>query len=96
MCISYAIGAISIFPVPRYTLTNPSPETADPSKLLLDFSTLKSNELDQAIAKFPSILTSSFSSTNSISSSLGTGLSNTAIPSPLRHKLNNPSFPKHC
>jgi hypothetical protein len=41
MCIFYAIGAISIFPVPRYTLTNPSPETADPSKLLLDFSTLK-------------------------------------------------------
>ena len=48
--ISYSIGAISILPVPRYTLTKPSPETAEPIKLLLDFSTLKSRVSDHAMA----------------------------------------------
>ena len=55
----YAVGAMRMVPVPRYTFTKPSLEIADPMRLLVDFSTVKLRLADQAIAIFPSILTSS-------------------------------------
>ena len=91
--VSGTTGDIRIFPVPLYTFTNPSPATADPTILFVDFSTVKFSESDHAIAKFPSILIWSFSNSTSINSSLGTGLSNTAIPCPDSFKLNSPSPP---
>ena len=86
-------GASQIFPEPRYTLTRPSPDTAEPTKDLEDFSTVKSKEDDQAIAIFPSIFIISLSSTTSIISFLGTILSKAQIPVPFKLKLNRPSLP---
>lgn len=79
--------------MPRYTLTRPSPETAEPIRDLEERSTVNFKELDQAMAMLPSIFTSSSCRLNSISSSRGTGLSRMAIPLPLRQRLKSPSFP---
>ena len=66
---------------------------ADPTSDFEERSTVNFKELDHAIAIFPSIFNSSSFKSNSINSSLGTGLSKTAMPFPVRHKLNNPSLP---
>lgn len=57
--------AISTLPVPRYTLTNPSPDVAKAIKLLEDRSTVKLSEEDQAMAMLPSMRISSFCSLTS-------------------------------
>ena len=45
-----AVGIISTLPVPRYTLTRPSPEAAEPIRLLPERSTVKFRLLLQAMA----------------------------------------------
>lgn len=59
-----------------------------PNKLFPDFSTVNFNVFDQAIAIFPSIFNMSLSNSNSINSSLGTGLSKIATPWTSKHRLN--------
>ena len=56
----YYVSATKILPVPLYTFTKPSPETAEPSMDFEDISTVNCKEADQAIAIFPSIYTSTF------------------------------------
>lgn len=46
----FAVGIISTLPVPRYTFTSPSPEAAEPIRLLPDRSTVNSRPALQAIA----------------------------------------------
>ena len=77
-----ATGHIKTLPVPRYTLTSPSPLTADPTNDFVLLSTVKSRSEDQHTARFPSIFSSSFSKTISINSSSGTLLSNATTPCP--------------
>ena len=38
--VPLTVGAMSMRPEPRYTLTKPSPLTAEPSRLFEDFSTV--------------------------------------------------------
>ena len=78
--INYLTSAVKILPVPRYTLTSPSPDAADPINVFVTFSTVNSNELDQAIAIFPSILTTSLFDSIVTNSSYGELLSKTTIP----------------
>lgn len=52
----FATGLINTLPVPRYTLTSPSPLTAEPSRVLVDFSTVNWSPDDQHTAISPSIL----------------------------------------
>ena len=85
--------ASNTLPVPRYTFTNPSPLTAEPRIDLEDLSVVKESEGLQAIAIFPSILTTSLSSSIVTSSWNGTGDSQTATPSPCKQRLNYPSPP---
>lgn len=82
-----------IRPVPLYTLTRPSPETAEPTRALPDLSVVKFRLPDQQTAKFPSIFNTSLTRLISTSCSLGTLLSNTQIPFPSSFRLNNPIFP---
>jgi len=94
MVVPGKVGAINTLPVPLYTLTNPSPDNTEPTRLDVLFSVVNSNEDDHAIAILPSILITSLSSTNSNNSSRGTGDSNTQNPFPDKVKLNRPSPPK--
>ena len=88
LAVKFLTGAIKTFPVPLYTFTSPSPETAEPIRLFVDFSTVKLRSFDQAIAKLPSILKTSFCNSISTNSSLGTGDSKATNPLPKRLKLN--------
>ena len=51
-----ATGLMRTFPVPLYTLTSPSPLTAEPISVFVDLSTVKSRFEDQHTARLPSIL----------------------------------------
>ena len=88
-----AVRHARTFPVPRYTLTSPSPFTADPSRDFEDRSTVNFRVEDQQTAYGPSILTVSLSRTISTSSDAGTLLSSATTPLPLRDRLKSPSPP---
>ena len=79
--------------MPRYTLTSPSPLTADPINVLADLSTVKLIFPLLNIAKFPSTFKVSLSKCISSISDTGTLLSNTTIPFPFKEIWNIPSPP---
>ena len=82
--------------MPLYTLTKPSPLAAEPINDLVLLSTVNFRPLDQATAKEPSILSSSFSNSISISSFLATGDSKATTPFPSKARLNSPSPPANA
>src|SRR5699024_2268120 len=91
--IYFATGASKTFPVPRYTLTRPSPDAAEPIRDFPERSTVNSRLPLQAIAILPSTFNTSLFSVISISSSRGLTDSRHTTPDPLRPRLNRPSPP---
>lgn len=86
-------GASRTLPVPRYTLTRPSPEAADPTRVFPERSTVKLRFPDQQTAKLPSIFRTSLSRMTSTISERGTLLSKTQVPEPVSFRLKRPSPP---
>ena len=72
-------------------MTKPSPETAEPTNVFADLSTVKFNVLVHAIAIGPSIETVSLFNSIIINSLNGIFDSRQIKPLPLRTLLNNPS-----
>ena len=86
--IYLAVGIISSLPVPRYTLTSPSPLAAEPIKLLPERSTVKFKEPLHAITKLPSTFSTSSFSSISMSSSHGQSASRQKTPLPFRRRTD--------